>query len=123
MSGLSAGSICWFNKGHSDSRKFKNKKATHILVSGLGLIDAIHCPHFNVEKERQPDLKNRMKTQSGVAIAVDNCAAIEIIDDKFRVISSKKDAKAYKIYWKNNIYKKITLGNNKFMPLNELTSK
>src|SRR3989344_4848248 len=38
LSGLSAGSICWFRSGTSDSRRFKNSDAELIKVSGLGFI-------------------------------------------------------------------------------------
>ena len=39
-------------------------------------------------------------------IALDNCTAIEIIDDKYKIIKSKKNASVKKIYWKNGEYKK-----------------
>ena len=64
----------------------------------------LFCPHYDVEKDRKPDLKRLMKKTSGVAIAVDNCCAIEIIDNKYRIISSKKTANAYKVYWKKGKY-------------------
>lgn len=44
LSGLSAGAICWFKYGNSDSIKFK--KGQYIKVKGLGLIDALMCPHL-----------------------------------------------------------------------------
>ena len=104
LSGLSAGSICWFKYGNSDSRKFANPKADSIKVSGLGLINALYCPHYDIEKNRKADLKKMMKKTFGVAIAIDNCCAIEIIDDKYRIIDSKPTANAYKVYWKVNKY-------------------
>ncbi len=42
-----------------------------------------------------------MKESDDIAIAIDNCAAIEVIDDTYRIISSKPGAKAYKVYQKN----------------------
>ena len=45
-----------------------------------------------------------MKKTSGVAIALDNCCAVEIIDNKYRIISSKPSANAYKVYWKTDKY-------------------
>jgi dipeptidase E len=48
LSGISAGSICWFDSGHSDSMSFYNpRKWKYINVRGLGLINGIHCPHYN----------------------------------------------------------------------------
>jgi dipeptidase E len=104
LSGLSAGSICWFKWGNSDSRKFNNANADLIKISGLGLINALHCPHYDFEKDRKPDLKKIMKKTPGVAIAIDNCCAIEIIDDNYRIIGSKPSANAYRVYWKANRY-------------------
>ena len=84
LSGISAGSICWFKSGISDSKRFTNPNADLIKVSGLGLINALHSPHYDFEKNRKPDLKKMMKKNSGVAIAIDNCCAIEVIEDKFK---------------------------------------
>ena len=124
LSGLSAGSICWFKYGLSDSRRFKNPNAKLIKVSGLGLINALHCPHYDFETHRKEELKQMMKNMSGVAIAIDNCCAIEIVDDQYRIVSSKKDAKAYKVYWKNNKFYKEAIGQNKeYKPLLEILIK
>ena len=124
MSGISAGSICWFKYGNSDSRKLVNPNASLIKVKGLGIIDALHCPHYDVESYRELDLKKMMKKTPGVAIALDNCSAIEIIDNKYRIITSKKSANAYKIYWKKNKYhKQILPKENKFRTLKNLLSK
>jgi dipeptidase E len=124
MSGLSAGAICWFNFGNSDSRKFDNPKANLMRVRGLGIVKALFCPHYDVERERKADLKKMMKKNSGVAIAVENCCAIEIIDDKYKILSSKNSAKAYKIYWKNNKFHEEIIEKEKdFKPLKNILKK
>jgi len=65
-----------------------------------------------------------MKKTSGVAIAVENCCAVEIIDNNFRIIASKKTAKAYKVYWKSGKYFKEKIPKKKdFSPIKELTAK
>ena len=33
-----------------------------------------------------------------------NCSALEIIDDKYRIITSNNDGYVYKTYWYNNKY-------------------
>ncbi len=104
LSGLSAGSICWFKGGLSDSKRSDDPNADLIKIKGLGFIPALHSPHYDVEKDRQPGLKKIMKKTLGVAIAVDNCCAVEFIDDKYRIVSSKPKAKAYRVYWKANKY-------------------
>lgn len=121
MSGVSAGSICWFKYGNSDSKKFSDSNANLIKIKGLGLINALHCPHYNVEDYRKVDLKKMMKKTSGIAIALDNCCALEVIDDKYRIIASKKTANAYKVYWKANKYhEEIIKKEKEFKPLNQL---
>lgn len=104
LSGLSAGSICWFRYGNSDSLKFSGANNPLIKVKGLGLINALHCPHYDAEPYRQKDLKRMMKKTPGVAIALDNCTALEVIDDKYRIIKSKKSAKARKCFWNKGKY-------------------
>jgi dipeptidase E len=101
LSGISAGSICWFKSGLSDSRKFtgKNDKFDFIKVSGLDFVDALHCPHYDAEPERRVALKKIMKKTSGVAIAIDNGCALQILDDKYRLIKSKKTARAFRVFW------------------------
>lgn len=121
LSGLSAGAICWFKYGQSDAKKFINKKAPYITVSGLGIVNALFSPHYDFEKDRQIDIKERMKKISGFALAAENCAAIEIVDGMFRIISSRKFANVYKVYWKDGKYFKHKLKKeNKFHAISEL---
>lgn len=124
LSGLSAGSICWFRYGLSDSNKFNNPDSDFIKISGLGLINALHCPHYNIEVNRKLSLKALMKKEKGIAIAIDNCCAIEIIDNKYRILTSKSTANAYKVYWKNNKYFKEKIEKTQtFQCLNKLLYK
>ena len=124
LCGLSAGSICWFRQGNSDSRKFKDEtNKTLIKVTGLNYADVLMCPHYDVEKHRQPALKAMMKTTPGVAVALENCAALHIKDDKYRILASKKYKKAYLIYWQHGEYVKQALKpSDKFKPLSELSN-
>jgi dipeptidase E len=124
LSGVSAGSICWFKYGLSDSRRFKNPNADSIKVSGLGIINALHSPHYDFEPRRKGELKQIMRKTSGIAIAIDNCCAIEIVNDKYRIISSKKGTNAYRVYWKKNkFYEEIIKHNKELSPLLELLVK
>jgi dipeptidase E len=99
LCGTSAGALCWFRQGNSDSRKYHDPKAGLIKVRGLGFIDALACPHYNVEKDRKPDLKKMMKKTSGVAVAIDNCAALEVVGRKYKAIRSRSGANVYRVYW------------------------
>ncbi len=47
---------------------------------------------FDKEKKRKPSLKKMMKKTPGVAVAIDNCCALEIVDDKFAKTKEEADA-------------------------------
>ena len=95
-----------------------------IRVRGLGFVEGLFCPHYHFEKKRKPELKRIMKSTPGVGIALENCSAIEILGDTYKIITSKKTANAYKVYWKDGKYheKKITK-QKEFLPLKELFTK
>lgn len=121
LSGLSAGAICWFRYSNSDSRKFKNPAACLIRLQGLGLINAAACPHYDVEEDRKPKLKEIMKRTPGVAIALDNCSALEVVDDSYRILSSRDGACAYKVYWsRGKFYEEVIPIETTYRPLAEL---
>jgi dipeptidase E len=47
LAGVSAGAICWYEWGVSDSRQFYDKTShEYIRVRGLGLLKGLCCPHF-----------------------------------------------------------------------------
>ncbi len=124
ISGLSAGSICWFRYGISDSKKFTNSKASLCKISGLNIINALHCPHYNVEKDRKPQLKTMMKKEKGIALALDNCSALEVINNTYRIITSKSTANVYKVYWKDNkFYEEVIKKTKTFQSINKLLKK
>lgn len=110
LCGLSAGAICWFRYGNSDSKAYSNDGDKSLIkVKGLNFADLLLCPHYDVEKHRQPGLKAMMKKSSGIAVALDNCAAIEIIDDKYRIITSAARKNGWRIYWKKGEFYKEAL--------------
>jgi dipeptidase E len=103
LSGISAGAICWFESGHSDSMSFYNpRKWKYINVKGLGLIKGIHCPHYNDMTRgipRRKHFRDMIRKTGGVGIAIENNCAIEFIDGRFcKVIVSKNYARAYKVF-------------------------
>jgi dipeptidase E len=100
LSGSSAGAICWFQYGHSDSMSFYGSEQwNYVRVRGLGLIHATHCPHYHAEG-REQDFTHMIATYGGLGLALDNNAALEVIDDQYRIITSQPDTHAYKVYKK-----------------------
>ena len=58
MSGVSAGAICWFDKGITDS--FEEELA---ILDCLGIVNGVACPHFDEEKEREPFVNDLIKRE------------------------------------------------------------
>ncbi|MEX0950692.1 MAG: Type 1 glutamine amidotransferase-like domain-containing protein, partial [Gammaproteobacteria bacterium] len=125
LAGLSAGAICWFRYGNSDSRNYSNPgDKTLIRVRGLDYVNALYCPHYDAEKNREPSLKVMMRKVPGVAIGLDNCAAIEIRDDEYRIHTSKRTAHAYRICWSaGRYYKDQLVAIDDYQSLSQLTDK
>lgn len=103
LSGISAGAICWFDSGHSDSMSFDNPREwKYINVRGLGLIPGIHCLHYDGRTRgvpRRKDFRDMIQKMGGIGIAIENNCAIEFINGRrYRVIRSKRNARAYKVY-------------------------
>lgn len=100
MCGVSAGAICWFDYGHSDSMAYYNpKKWDYIRVKGLEFIKTLFCPHFDSATEgikRNKSYRDMIKKFGGSGIAADNNAAFCFIDDQFKILSVKGGG-AYKI--------------------------
>ncbi len=126
LSGVSAGAICWFTRGQSDSLSFTSepkKEWDYIIIKGLGLIDGMIVPHFAKNNERARHLSNFLKNNPVNVVAISDCAAVEIIDDEFRIITSSPHAGAYKAYRKDGriVFEKIIKTDN-FSNLNMLFS-
>jgi dipeptidase E len=97
LSGLSAGCLCWFAWGHSDSMCFYHPDDwDYVRVRGLGLISALGCPHYDGEK-RDQSFQKMVKRNGDLGIALDNNAALEIVDGRYRIITSSPNAGAYQV--------------------------
>ncbi|MBL0939017.1 MAG: peptidase E [Gemmatimonadaceae bacterium] len=92
LGGASAGSLCWFDEGTTDSRP----KALSI-VKCLGFIKGSHSPHYDAEAGRRPlyhKLIGSGEMQAGYAC--DNDAGIYFEDNTVkRVVHTRAEAKCY----------------------------
>ena len=111
MSGVSAGAICWFQNGITDSWASNLK-----MMPCLNFIKGTCCPHYDEEPERKPAVKNfLLKNKIKNVYAVDGGAALHIKDEKiFKSIIFKKNKSSYLVdVKKKNIneksFKKIIL--------------
>jgi dipeptidase E len=102
LSGVSAGSICWFESGHSDSMSFYNpRRWKYINVKGLGIIKGIHCPHYDGVTRgvpRRKDFHEMIREAGGTGIAIDNNCAVVFVNGRLsHVVKSKTHARAYEL--------------------------
>lgn len=92
LGGASAGSLCWFEEGTTDSRP---KELT--TVQGLGFIKGSHCPHYDKEPGRRPLYQKLIASgEMKPGYACDNDAGIYFEDNEVkRVVSTRPEAKVY----------------------------
>ncbi len=92
LGGASAGSLCWFEEGTTDSRP---KELT--IVKCLGFLKGSHSPHYDAEKDRRP-LYHKLIASGAMkpGYACDNDAGIYFEDNQVkRVVSTRAEAKVY----------------------------
>ncbi|WP_064093190.1 Type 1 glutamine amidotransferase-like domain-containing protein [Rossellomorea aquimaris] len=101
LAGLSAGSICWFEQGMTDSYGEDLD-----VITGLGFLKGSHSPHYDGEENRRPSyhqciLAGEIKD----GYAADDGVALHFHDGNlFKVLSSRMNAMAYKV---SNVNKKV----------------
>lgn len=109
MCGVSAGANCWFKECSSDSLQIKyGKEQPLIKVKCLGLVNGLYVPHCD-EEGRSENVKELLKSSNEIGLSISNCCALEIIDDKYRLINGvpiSHNIKPYgiKSYWDNDKY-------------------
>lgn len=94
LCGLSAGSICWFEEGVTDSIPRKLSR-----LECLGLLKGSNCPHYDGEPERRPAY-HRLLSQGLISegYATDDGVALHFIGDRLeKIVSSRLQAKAYQL--------------------------
>ena len=98
LAGGSAGSLCWFDNGTTDSRP---KELT--VVEGLGFLPFSHSPHYHSEEFRQPLYhKNIANGIFKAGYAMDNYSGIIFKNGKpFRVVSLGEKYNSYFVSMKN----------------------
>lgn len=97
MCGISAGAICYHKFGSSDSRTYKTSEKKFTKVTGMGFVDALFAPHYS-NSDRPLDMERMMKNVKQVAICADNCTALVIDEENYKVLKTDKNANIYKCY-------------------------
>ena len=106
MSGVSAGAICWFNKGITDSYAKELN-----IINCLGMINDIACPHFDEEKDREPYVNEVIKNEIiKSCICIEGNCALHIKNDfEYSSIDFGNGKKCFRVKKENNNLQKEIL--------------
>ena len=98
LAGVSAGAICWFEQGVTDS--FSNGLRP---LECLGLIPGSCCPHYDGEAERRPSFHRLLAGgEISAGVAIEDWTAVHFIGSQIdRVVAAKAGARAYSV---RNVY-------------------
>ncbi len=94
LGGASAGSICWFGQGVTDSIA-----GPLTALDCLGFLPGSNCPHYDSEALRRPTYRELVASSKiSEGVAVDDGAALHYVDGKLlRAVASRPRAKAYRV--------------------------
>ncbi|MCA9562513.1 MAG: peptidase E [Myxococcales bacterium] len=92
LAGISAGAICWFEQGSTDSIPGRLS-----ALPCLGFLEGSCCPHFDGEAERRPRLAEMLERgEIGAGWAIDDDAAVVFKNGTFaEAVSARQGATAY----------------------------
>ena len=100
LCGVSAGAICWFEQGITDSW------ASNLNVMDcLGFLPEMACPHYQEEKDRRPDVHKMLKQgKCGPGWAIDGGAAVHFKNGKYyKSIQFYSDSYVHYVSIKNGV--------------------
>jgi dipeptidase E len=94
LGGISAGMICWFEFGITDSTP-----GALSPLPCLGWMPGTACPHYDGEPERRPAFHRLLgEHRIPAGYAADDGAALHFVDDALHeVVASRPDARAYRL--------------------------
>ena len=106
MSGVSAGAICWFEKGVTDSWADELN-----VMECLSFTKGSCCPHYDEEVERKPALSKFINGDlSSYCYAIDGGCALHVKNDELHKAISFKDGKnAYLVKKEDRKVKEVPL--------------
>lgn len=93
LAGISAGMLCWFEGGLTDS--FGGLEPLH---DGLCLLTGSACPHYDGEARRREAFHRMIATGAPAGYAVEDGVALRFVGRRLReVVSSRPNASAYRV--------------------------
>ncbi len=95
LTGGSAGSLCWFEGGTTDSFDLARLAP---LQDGLGFLPGTHCPHYDGEAQRRPLYQQLVADGFPAGYAIDDDAAMHFRgSDVVEVVTGREGATAYRV--------------------------
>jgi peptidase E len=113
LAGSSAGGICWFEGGTTDSFGVRLRPFT----DGMAMLPGSFCPHYHSEGERRP-LYRRLVADGALSagLACDDGTAAHFVDDDLtELVSDRPDGKAYRVVPDGNGGSSETLLTTRFL--------
>ncbi|MQC82803.1 MAG: peptidase E [Chloroflexi bacterium] len=93
LCGVSAGAICWFQGGTTDS--FGPLRALH---DGVGILEGSFTPHYDGEADRRPALRRAIEEGLPAGLAADDYAAAHFVDGQLHAaVASREGARVYRV--------------------------
>ena len=94
LAGWSAGMICWFEAGVTDSFGPQLEG----MRDGLGFLPGSACPHYDGEGERRPVYTRLVRDGFPPGLAADDCVALRFDGIELaEVVSSRDGSHAYRV--------------------------
>ena len=94
LCGISAGGMCWFEAGITDS--FGSRLTA--LRDGLGFIKGVFCPHYDGEPERRLTLHRELRRGFPPTLAADDGVGLHFVGKRLvEAVSSLPQARAYRV--------------------------
>ena len=99
LAGVSAGAICWFEKGITDS--WSNGLR---VLDCMSILDGVCCPHYDGEANRRPSVEKFLKSKEiDSCLCIEDGAALHYENENIKTaISFYNDKNAYLVQCKEN---------------------
>jgi dipeptidase E len=94
LTGVSAGAICWFEQGVTDSWAGELR-----AFDCLGFLPGSCCPHYDGEADRRPSYHRLLANgETAAGVAIEDWTGVHFVGTEInRVVSSKPGARAYNL--------------------------
>ena len=105
LMGISAGAMCWFDSGCTDSELAVIKPGMKygLVEELLGIYPQMFCPHY---EDRVKDFAELLKDKQMDALALESNVAFVEENGTVYFLKSAEDAKAYEFRYENGGYEK-----------------